>query len=97
MEHFAVTAADRLEETERGVSSLKQELDRLSRSGGDVMEEILKASHGALSHLQFQDTVAQELRRLDSKLQEAHTAIEQTMAGDASGLTQPSRDDPAFQ
>jgi methyl-accepting chemotaxis protein len=97
MESFAVSAAERLEQTESGVQLLKQELETASRFGGIVMEEILKASHGALSHLQFQDTVAAELRGLDAKLQEAQAEIAQSMGGDAFGLAQPAWDDPALQ
>jgi len=88
MEGFAVSAADRLEETERGVNTLKAELDSISRAGGVAMEGILKASRGALSHLQFQDVLAQELRLLDARLRETHVAIAKEMGADAAALAE---------
>jgi hypothetical protein len=88
MEGFAVSASDRLQETESGVNALKQELDSLSRASNIAMEDILKASRGALSHLQFQDVVAQELRRFDARVQEAHVEIAQAMGADANDLAE---------
>jgi methyl-accepting chemotaxis protein len=88
MESFAVSASDRLQETETGVTALKQELDQLSRASNIAMEDILKASRGALSHLQFQDVVAQELRRFDARVQEAQVEIAQTMGADANELAE---------
>jgi methyl-accepting chemotaxis protein len=88
MEGFAVSAADRLEETERGVSALRAELDKISRSGGVAMEDILRASRSALSHLQFQDVVAQELRLLDTKLRETHIEIAKELGADAAILAE---------
>jgi methyl-accepting chemotaxis protein len=82
METFAVSAADRLEETERGVGVLRSELENVSRAGSITMEQILRASHGALSHLQFQDVVAQELRLLDAKLRETHVEIAKELGAD---------------
>jgi methyl-accepting chemotaxis protein len=82
MESFAATAADRLEETERGVNALRLELDSISQQGGIAMEDILRASRGALSHLQFQDVVAQELRMLDAKLRESHVEVAHAMGAD---------------
>jgi methyl-accepting chemotaxis protein len=86
MEGLAVSAADRLEETERGVRALRAELDHISHAGSIAMEDILKASRRALSHLQFQDVVAQELRLLDTKLQETHVQIAKEMGADASTI-----------
>jgi methyl-accepting chemotaxis protein len=88
MEGFAVSAADRLEETERGVNTLRTELDNISRAGGVAMEEILKASRGALSHLQFQDVLAQELRLLDARLRETHIDIAKELGADAAALAE---------
>jgi methyl-accepting chemotaxis protein len=88
METFAVSAADRLEETERGVSALRLELTNVSRAGGVAMEDILKASRGALSHLQFQDVVAQELRLLDAKLRETHVEIAKELGADESTIAE---------
>jgi methyl-accepting chemotaxis protein len=88
MESFAVSASDRLQETETGVNALKQELDQLSRASNGAMEDILKASRGALSHLQFQDVVAKELRNFDARVQEAHVEIAQAMGADANALAE---------
>jgi methyl-accepting chemotaxis protein len=88
METFAISAADRLEETERGVNALRTELDTVSKSGNIAMEDILKASRGALSHLQFQDVVAQELRLIDTKLRETHIEIAREMGADESTIAE---------
>jgi len=62
---FSATATVQLDETERGVTELRTHVASASQAGGVVMEGILRASRSALSHLQFQDVIAQELRQLD--------------------------------
>lgn len=71
MEDFSTTATMQLDETERGVGELRVQVTRASKAGGAVMEEILRASQSALSHLQFQDVVAQDLRMLDGQARQA--------------------------
>jgi len=88
METFAVSAADRLEETERGVDALRTELAGVSSAGSVAMADILTASRGALSHLQFQDVVAQELRLLDVKLRETHVEIARELGADDSTIAE---------
>ena len=86
MEGFASSSASRLEDTERGVHALRADVAGISRAGGAAMEEILRASRGALSHLQFQDVVAQELRMMDAKMRETHVAVAEALGADAAQL-----------
>ena len=71
MEGFSSTATMQLDDTERAVGELRAQLKAASSGNGMIMEDILRASAGALSHLQFQDVVAQELRQLDGAAREA--------------------------
>jgi methyl-accepting chemotaxis protein len=71
METFSSTATVQLDDTERAVGELRSQLKSAAQGGGIVMEEILRASGAALSHLQFQDVIAQELRQLDGVARQA--------------------------
>jgi len=51
MEDFSTTSSLQLDETERGVSELRTQVTRASKAGGAVIEDILRASQAALSHL----------------------------------------------
>lgn len=84
LDAFGLTAAAQLDETERGVGSLRADVATISRAGGAAMADILRVTHAALSHLQFQDVVAQELRAFDGKLREGHVEIAQTLGADAA-------------
>jgi methyl-accepting chemotaxis protein len=66
MEDFTTTSTVQLDETERGVMELRTQVARASKAGSSAIEDILRDSQAALSHLQFQDVVAQDLRQLDS-------------------------------
>jgi methyl-accepting chemotaxis protein len=85
-DQFAQTAALQLDETERGVHELQSEVASISHAGGAVMGAILTASRAALSHLQFQDVVAQEMRLMDAKLRETHIEVARTLGADATAL-----------
>lgn len=82
MQSFTRIASDKLEETERGVCHLRADILHLSRSGSLAVEEILRDSRAALSHLQFQDVVVQELRSIDGKIRETQVEVAQTLAAD---------------
>jgi methyl-accepting chemotaxis protein len=86
LDSFAMAAADRLAETERGVATLREDIATISRAGGAAMADILRMSRAALSHLQFQDVVAQELRIFDAKLRETHVQIAQALGADSAEL-----------
>jgi methyl-accepting chemotaxis protein len=79
MEDFSTTASMQLDETERGVSELRTQVTRASKAGGAVIEDILRASQAALSHLQFQDVVAQDLRQLDGQARDAQIEVLKTL------------------
>jgi methyl-accepting chemotaxis protein len=82
MQSFTRVAADKLEETERGVSHLRADILHLSRSGSLAVEDILRDSRAALSHLQFQDVVVQELRSIDGKIRETQMEVAQALSAD---------------
>jgi hypothetical protein len=79
MEDFSTTASMQLDETERGVTELRTQVTRASKAGGAVIEDILRASQAALSHLQFQDVVAQDLRQLDGQARDAQIEVLKTL------------------
>lgn len=85
MEGFTKVAATQLEETERSVNHLRSDILNLSRAGSLAVEDILRDSRAALSHLQFQDVVSQELRAMDSRIRD--TQVEVAQALDADGST----------
>lgn len=84
MEEFATHATHQINATDRGVSLLHEKVAVVSKQGEDVMEAILNASHSALSHMQFQDVVAQQLRQIDSWLRDAQLDAIREIDGDAS-------------
>jgi methyl-accepting chemotaxis protein len=86
MEDFASSSSSRLEDTERGVQALRVDVSSISRAGSSAMEDILRASRSALSHLQFQDVVAQELRMMDAKMRETHVSVAEAMGADAAAI-----------
>lgn len=87
MEEFAGLARAQIEQTDQGVGLLHTSIAVASRQGEQVMEAILGASHAALSHLQFQDVVAQQLRQLDSWLRDAQVEMIREIDGDPSALS----------
>ncbi|MEY4578760.1 MAG: hypothetical protein RL701_3463 [Pseudomonadota bacterium] len=86
MEEFSTTASMQLDETERGVSELRTAVTRASKAGGAVIEEILRSSQAALSHLQFQDVIAQDLRQLDGQARQAQVEALKALGADAAVL-----------
>jgi methyl-accepting chemotaxis protein len=86
MENFSSTAIMQLDETERSVADLRMQVTKASKAGGAVMEDILRASQSALSHLQFQDVVAQELRQLDGSALQAQVAALNAIDPDSAVL-----------
>ena len=88
MEDFSTTATMQLDETERGVLELRSQVQRASKMGGAVVEDILRASQAALSHLQFQDVIAQDLRQLDGQAREAQLQALQVLDADPAVLAE---------
>ena len=84
MDEFSTTAAMQLDETERGVIELRTQVARASEAGGAVIEEILRSSQAALSHLQFQDVIAQDLRQLDGQARDAQVATLELLEAEAT-------------
>ena len=84
MEDFTTTSTMQLDETERGVMELRTQVARASKAGSSAIEDILRDSQAALSHLQFQDVVAQDLRQLDGQARDAQVqALQSLEAGPA--------------
>ena len=88
MEDFSTTATMQLDETERGVLELRSQVQRASKMGGAVVEDILRASQAALSHLQFQDVIAQDLRQLDGQARDAQMQALQVLDADPAVLAE---------
>ncbi|MET0386535.1 MAG: methyl-accepting chemotaxis protein [Polyangiales bacterium] len=88
MEEFSHTAETYLEETDRGVKSLGDQMRSASFASNTVIEELMRASQNALSHLQFQDVVAQDLRRLDTHARQAQLDALQLMEASQSVLSE---------
>lgn len=82
MEEFSTTASTQLDETERGVTDLRTQVARASKQGGAVIEDIIRSSQAALSHLQFQDVIAQELRQLDAQARQMQVETLQLLDAD---------------
>ena len=83
MDGFSSTATMQLDDTERAVNELRAQLKAASSGSGMIMEDILRASGAALSHLQFQDVVAQELRQLDGAARQAQIESLASLGADA--------------
>ena len=63
-------------------SSLNSEVSRALSGSDQALEEIMRASQDVLSHLQFQDTVAQGLGRMDGWLHDAEVRSAQALGAD---------------
>jgi methyl-accepting chemotaxis protein len=74
MENFSNTSSLQLDDTERSIAELRSHVARASKAGGAAVEDILRSSQAALSHLQFQDVIAQELCQFDGHAREAQVA-----------------------
>jgi len=79
MENFSNTSSVQLDETERSIAELRTHVARASKAGNAVVEDILRSSQAALSHLQFQDVIARELRQLDGNAQQAQLSTLTTL------------------
>jgi methyl-accepting chemotaxis protein len=88
MEEFSNTASLQLDETERSVTELRVQVTRASKQGGAVIEDILRSSQAALSHLQFQDVVAQDLRLLDGQARQAQVDTLQLLDADTDLISE---------
>jgi methyl-accepting chemotaxis protein len=88
MEEFSTTAIMQLDETERGVLELRNHLQKASKTGGVVIEDILRASQAALSHLQFQDVIAQDLRTLDGQARSVQIETLRTLDADPAVIAE---------
>jgi methyl-accepting chemotaxis protein len=86
MESFTKVSANQLEETERSVTHLRSEVLNLSRAGSVAVEDILRDSRAALSHLQFQDVVSQELRAIDGRIRETQVEVAQALDADPATI-----------
>lgn len=88
MEEFTATSTMQLDETEKSVTDLRAQATRSSRAGGAVIEDILRSSQAALSHLQFQDVVSQELRLLDGQARAVQLEVLQTLNADTAVVSE---------
>jgi hypothetical protein len=74
----AAAITERCDQADACLLHLGEALETISRTSNDEVEAILRASRDALSHLQFQDVVAQGIMQLDSWIRDLE--IEATAA-----------------
>jgi hypothetical protein len=74
----ASAIAERCDQADACLLHLGEALETISRTSNDDVEAILRASRDALSHLQFQDVVAQGIMQLDNWIRDLE--IEATAA-----------------
>jgi hypothetical protein len=74
-EAFAKSSRSTLETVREEASAFQTQAHRAVASSEAGMAEILRASHGALSSLQFQDVVAQGLLRIDQRLHDLQVDV----------------------
>ncbi|MDP3157438.1 MAG: hypothetical protein Q8N23_32520 [Archangium sp.] len=86
-EAFSLELTARVSESEADASRLRTEVGQMIHQSDAVMAHVIDASNDSLSHLQFQDTVAQGLLRMDSWLRGA-----QVKASEVLGLRVDERE-----
>jgi methyl-accepting chemotaxis protein len=64
---FSEEVGDMVGEVSRGAESLERTIDEVTSTGRDTLGAVLRETRGALSHLQFQDPVAQQLLMIDTE------------------------------
>lgn len=87
-EQFSKDVGERVAEVAKTNNSMKRDVAESMAAGEIRLQEILKLSYGALSHLQFQDTVAQSLNRCQTQLKDAMHEVEQWIAVGDEGLAE---------
>lgn len=85
---FSVDVTNQIDNMARGTDELRDVIDAVRRLGRTRLDQIVHTSHEALSHLAFQDTVAQNLRRMVSlpmgdEIEEAPRSDTFSTSGDA--------------
>jgi methyl-accepting chemotaxis protein len=85
-EGFSKDINERVAEVAETNSNMKQGVAESMAAGEARLQQILKLSYEALSHLQFQDTVAQSLLGCDAELSVAIKAIERWRVGGDTNL-----------
>jgi hypothetical protein len=88
----AAAIAERCDQADACLLHLGEALEIISRTSNDDVEAILRASRDALSHLQFQDVVAQGIMQLDNWIRDLEmevTAAEGKPSEDVAPPMQP--------
>jgi len=83
VEGFAEQASVASAQVDRAVSTAHAEIAAALRASDETMSRVLRGSQDALSHLQFQDVVAQGLLRLDTLLHALHVQAARAAGVDA--------------
>jgi methyl-accepting chemotaxis protein len=79
VDEFAQRAGERLEEVDRKVNALHAEVTEVVRGADAALGAVVRHSQEALSHLQYQDVAAQELRRIDTRLHDLQVAAARSL------------------
>ena len=85
VDEFAQRAGERLEEVDRKVHALHAEVTEVVRGADVALGAVVRHSQEALSHLQYQDVAAQELRRIDTRLHDLQVAAARSL-GDVQAV-----------
>src|SRR5262249_30248406 len=75
IERFAEESSAGTEQLSAAVDAFRAETQRALAASDRCLADVVRASHDALSHLQFQDVVAQGLLRLDGRLRDLQLQV----------------------
>ncbi len=93
VDSFAHQAAERLQDVDRKVIELHEEVADVVRGADAALGAVVRHSQEALSHLQYQDVAAQHLRRVDACLHELQVTAAHTLGDEraASAVEPPQQ------
>ncbi len=89
---FSGTIKETISEVRERTTSLQGGVEELLTDNEDAMSTILNQSNAALSHLQFQDTVAQGLMRLDCIVRDLIISVGTLGGEDMSNMLVPEEE-----
>jgi methyl-accepting chemotaxis protein len=102
-ESFSVDINQRVVEVAQTNSAMKTQVAESMAAGETRLQQILKLSYEALSHLQFQDTVAQSLLGCQGQMNRSLQEVEQWLKSGDEGFTkateietEKSREEPSL-
>jgi hypothetical protein len=88
-EGLSSAAASHIDHIEAQINSLGQVVHEVSRTSSENIDSILLASREALSHLQFQDVVAQGIMQFDGWIRELQVQCAQSEGKSSEAIAPP--------